>query len=163
MGIVHVRVDDRLIHGQVATMWTNYLNVNRIMVIDDKAASDDFLKTSLKLAVPRGIALSVLGIEKAAQRIKGGIYDHQRVFVILRSVETLNRLVCMGVIIKEVNLGNITKTAEKIKICPTVSLTKADMECLRKIIRQGIKVIYQLIPQHDAENIEGVLEKYLER
>ena len=49
MGIVHVRIDDRLIHGQVATMWTNYLGVNRIMVIDDKAASDDFFKNIIKI------------------------------------------------------------------------------------------------------------------
>ncbi len=159
MGIVHIRVDDRLIHGQVATMWTYYLHVNRIMVIDDKASSDDFLKTSLKLAVPQGIALSVLSVDKAAQRINDGIYNAQRVFVILGGVETLYRLINAKVCIKEVNLGNITKTEGKVKICPTVSVTYKEAEKLLELNKKGIKIIYQLIPQHDAENLAGALKK----
>ena len=69
MAIIHTRIDDRLIHGQVASMWTNQLGATRIMVVDDKAAFDDMVKTSLKLATPYGVALSVLPIEKAASRI----------------------------------------------------------------------------------------------
>lgn len=57
MAIIHTRIDDRLIHGQVASMWTNQLGATRIMVVDDKAAFDDMVKTSLKLATPYGVAL----------------------------------------------------------------------------------------------------------
>lgn len=52
MAIIHTRIDDRLIHGQVATMWTNQLGATRIMVVDDKAANDDIMKMSLKMATP---------------------------------------------------------------------------------------------------------------
>ena len=159
MGIVHVRIDDRLIHGQVATMWTNYLGVNRIMVIADKAASDDFLKTSLKLAVPHGIALSVLSTEKAADRINDGKYSGQRVFVILRSVDTLCRLLDLNVYMTEVNFGNITKTGDRIKIFPTVSLTVGEIKQLKNLQKYHIKLMYQLTPQDEAENITSVLDK----
>lgn len=64
MGIIHFRVDDRLIHGQVAVMCTNAYRINRIMVIDDKTSLDDFAKKTLKLSVPQGVALSVLSVKK---------------------------------------------------------------------------------------------------
>ena len=49
-----VRIDHRLVHGQVAFSWTHYLGATRIIVIDDKAASDDFQKMALKMSKPAG-------------------------------------------------------------------------------------------------------------
>ena len=96
MAIIHTRVDSRLIHGQVASMWTNHLGATRIMVIDDQAASEETTKMSLKLATPYGVALSVLPVEKAAARIKAGAYEGQRVFLIVRSPDTLLELLKRG-------------------------------------------------------------------
>lgn len=59
-GIIHVRIDERLIHGQVATMWTNTLKASRIMIVDDQVVKNDMEKMALKLAVPSGIKLSIL-------------------------------------------------------------------------------------------------------
>jgi len=78
MSIVHVRIDERLIHGQVVTQWVNALRVMRIMVINDEAANDELQKTSLKMATPAGIRLSVLTIEKAATNIDNGKYGKSK-------------------------------------------------------------------------------------
>ena len=51
-GIIHVRIDDRMIHGQVATQWTNQLSANRIMVINNEVANDDVKKAVVRLAAP---------------------------------------------------------------------------------------------------------------
>ncbi|MBC2230316.1 PTS sugar transporter subunit IIB, partial [Listeria seeligeri] len=53
-GIKHVRIDERLIHGQVATMWTNTIKTNRIMIVDDAVVKSDMEKVALKTAVPSG-------------------------------------------------------------------------------------------------------------
>ena len=45
MTIVGCRIDGRLIHGQVANLWTTKLNVSRIMVIDDEVAQNDIEKS----------------------------------------------------------------------------------------------------------------------
>ena len=78
-GFVHIRIDDRLIHGQVATRWSTGLKVNRIMVIDDAVAANDNEKAILRMAAPAGVNTSILPLEKAVANIKNGNYDGQRV------------------------------------------------------------------------------------
>ena len=67
MSIIGVRIDGRLIHGQVANLWATKLNISRIMVVDDEVAGNAIEKSGLKLATPAGVKLSVLPVEKAAQ------------------------------------------------------------------------------------------------
>lgn len=159
MAIVHVRIDDRLIHGQVATMWTNNLGVTRIMVVDDAAAGDDVLKMSLKLACPDNVALSVLPVEKAAERINANAYDGQRVFLILKNPKTLVRLIQANVKIETVNVGNLTYTEGKIKIANTVAVTKEEIECFNDLHKLGVKLTLQLIPSNPSEDLMEVLKK----
>ena len=64
MTIVGCRIDGRLIHGQVANLWTTKLNVSRIMVIDDEVAQNDIEKSGLKLATPPGVKLSICQSQK---------------------------------------------------------------------------------------------------
>ncbi len=157
MGIIHVRIDDRLIHGQVATMWTNNLSATRIMVVDDAAANSDVMKMSLKLATPNGVSLSVLPVEKVAPRIIEGSYDGQRVFMIIKSPETLVRLLEAGVKIKSVNVGNLTYTAEKIKVTNTVAVSMQDVENFKKLDSLGVELTIQLIPSNPSENFMNLI------
>ena len=91
-GFVHIRIDDRLIHGQVATRWSTGLKVNRIMVIDDAVAANDNEKAILRMAAPAGVNTSILPLEKAVANIKNGNYDGQRVMLI----EIQGTLACQG-------------------------------------------------------------------
>ena len=160
MGIIHFRVDDRLIHGQVAVMCTNAYRINRIMVIDDKASLDDFAKKTLKLSVPQGVALSVLPVKKASERINEGIYDNQRVFIVVKNIDTLYRLLMdYPISIEEVNLGNQTYHDGYIKIRSTISFNKKENEQLKEISKKGVRLIYQLIPQHPQEILNKEIEQ----
>lgn len=159
MAIIHTRIDDRLIHGQVATMWTNQLGATRIMVVDDKASCDDVMKMSLKMATPSGVALSVLPVEKASARICSNAYEGQRVFLIVRSPETLIRLVENGVDIKKANVGNLTFTEGKTKISSTVAITEEQFRMFKKLNEMGIEVTLQLTPNNGSEDFISVINK----
>ena len=63
-----LRIDHRLVHGQVAFTWTHFLGATRIIVIDDKAAGDDFQKMALNMAKPAGVKLNVFSVAKAVER-----------------------------------------------------------------------------------------------
>ena len=91
-GIVHIRVDDRLIHGQVATRWVSHFNANRIMVIDDAVAANDVEKMLLRSAAPEGCNTSILSFEKASANILAGNYDGQRVLILLKTPELALKL-----------------------------------------------------------------------
>ena len=64
-----VRVDHRLVHGQVAFTWTHYLAISRIIVIDDKAANDEFQKMALNISKPAGVKLNIFTVEKALSKM----------------------------------------------------------------------------------------------
>lgn len=68
--IVNVRIDERLIHGQVAGIWAPSLHTQRIIVINDEAAADSLQKSSLRMAAPTSMRLSVLPVESAAKNIR---------------------------------------------------------------------------------------------
>lgn len=68
MSIIGVRIDGRLIHGQVANLWATKLNISRIMVVDDEVAGNAIEKSGLKLATPAGVKLSVLPVEKSCSK-----------------------------------------------------------------------------------------------
>ena len=64
-----VRIDHRLVHGQVAFTWTHFLAATRIIVIDDKAANDEFQKMALNMSKPAGVKLNIFTVEKALSKM----------------------------------------------------------------------------------------------
>ncbi|QGM81073.1 PTS system mannose/fructose/N-acetylgalactosamine-transporter subunit IIB [Otariodibacter oris] len=157
MAILNVRIDGRLIHGQVANLWTSYLDITRIMVIDDVAAASDIDKAGLRLACPAGVKLSVLPVEKAATNIKDGRYDSQRVLIVVRNPQTLLRLVEQGVALTDINAGNMPKTDQTRPIRKTVHVTDDDVEVFKKLSAKGINLTAQLVPNEEKVDLMKLL------
>ena len=108
MSILNIRIDERLIHGQVATVWTNQLNITRILVIDDLAAVDDIQKIALKMACPSSSRLSILNAERAVQRLNENAYDKDRLMIIMRGPATARKVLDLGYFMPTINVGNIS-------------------------------------------------------
>ena len=159
MAIVHVRIDDRLIHGQVATMWINAVGVDRIMVVDDAAANDDVMKMSLKLACPNAIALSVLPVERAAERILAGNYENQRVFLIVKGVDTVKRLVDLHVDLKTVNVGNLRFENNRVKIAKTIAVNTIERQMIQELHQRGVQFTAQLTPVDNVVDLIHLLHE----
>lgn len=153
MAIVHVRIDDRLIHGQVAMIWTNSLSATRIMVVDNDASNSDLIKMSLKLATPSSVSLSVLTIEKAAARILSGAYDGQRVLLVIRSPENLLRLIKQGVMVDSANLGNQAPKNAARALNDTVALTEASIDACRHLRKLDVKLTLKRLPTSETAEV----------
>lgn len=152
MAIIHVRIDERLIHGQVATVWCNTLGATRIMVVNDSASKDEIQKSVLKLATPPGVKLSVLSIDDAVARIKSGKYDSDKVFVIVKSPDDCIRLIESGISITEINVGNMAFKEGAMQIKKSVNVTKKDIENFKKLNSMGIKLTARMIPDESENN-----------
>ncbi|MBF0779956.1 MULTISPECIES: PTS sugar transporter subunit IIB [unclassified Granulicatella] len=159
MSIIAVRIDGRLIHGQVANLWASKLNISRIMVIDDEVATDDIGKQALKLATPPGVKLSVLPIEKAAANILAGKYDAQRVLIVAKKPDRFLKLVEAGVSLEEINVGNMSQTPETRSITRSINVVDADVEVFGKLHEKGVKLIAQMTPNDAAEDFMKLLNK----
>lgn len=68
--ITITRIDERLIHGQVAYAWTVMYKCQAIMVIDEEAVSNPIQKALLELACPRGTKCFVVSKEMAVELLK---------------------------------------------------------------------------------------------
>lgn len=158
MAIIHVRIDERLIHGQVAAVWSNSLGITRIMVVNDEAAADDLQKGILKMATPPGIKLSVLSIASAAERIKEGRYDGDRVFMIFKKPEDCLKLIEAGIKLSEINVGNMAYKEGAKQIKKSVSVTKEDVEVFKKLDSLGVKMTARMIPDEPAGNFMDLIK-----
>lgn len=159
MSIIGVRIDGRLIHGQVANLWTTKLNISRIMVIDDEVAQNDIEKSGLKLATPAGVKLSVLPIEKAAHNILAGKYDSQRLLIVVRKPDRLLKLVELGVPIEEINVGNMSQSNETRSITKSINVVDQDVDVFNKLNHKGVRLIAQMVPSDKAEDFMSLLAK----
>ena len=112
MGIVLARIDNRLLHGIVATQWAGRSGAQRIMIIDDTVANYELTKASMKLARPTGMAISIITEETALNNFKAGKYNDHTVFVLVKKPETLVKLSEIGVKIPELVIGGTVKPAE---------------------------------------------------
>ncbi|WP_338212176.1 PTS system mannose/fructose/N-acetylgalactosamine-transporter subunit IIB [Lactobacillus juensis] len=146
-GIIHVRIDDRMIHGQVATQWSGRLNATRIMVINDSIVNDDMRKTVVRLAAPANVSTSILGRQKALTNIKNGKYKGQRVLLICVSPMDVNYLIDNGLPIKSVNVGNLAQRDGTERIRPSVNVTLEEKDAFKKLIDRGVEVTVIPTPQ----------------
>lgn len=160
MTISAVRIDGRLIHGQVANLWTTKLGVTRIMVIDDKVAASDIEKSGLKLARPAGIDLSVLSEKVAADHIKRGGYNSQKVFIVVKRPQVLLDLVNDGVKLETINVGNMSQTDETTQITNSINVVQDDVDAFKALHEKGIKITQQMVPGDQANDFMAILKKF---
>lgn len=140
-----LRIDDRLIHGQVAMAWTKSVSAEHIIVVDDVAAADKMKKMILSLAKPASTGLDIVSVsefESIYQKNKG-----KNLIVICGNPETaFNILDKVEDSIKELNLGGMRYGDGKEIVNEHVSLTPDDKEYLEKIKEKGIEIIMQATP-----------------
>ena len=156
-GIVNFRLDERLIHGQVATFWTRTLQADRIIVADDDVLKDEIGVSALKAAVPSGVHLSILSVDNAAARLNAGIYSGQRVFLIVNKTKTIRRMVESGLKVKEVNIGNMGEKEGRQRIKKSVYCTSEELADVEAVEKAGVTVFAQMVPNDEKKTFRSYL------
>ena len=156
--IVHARVDERLIHGQVAMVWTNTVGASRIVVVNDDVLKDDMALAGLKMAKPAGVKLSIMTVNRAVERLRENAYSGDRIFVITKNIGDMAELIRRGVEIARVNVGNVAKREGSRNIKKSVNLTEQDIEDIHEMIRAGHSVTAQMIPNESDQSILNYLQ-----
>ncbi|APU70582.1 PTS mannose transporter subunit IIAB [Companilactobacillus crustorum] len=160
MGIIAVRIDERLIHGQVANLWTTKLQASRIMVVDNEIIKSDIQKTALKLAKPAGVNLSILGTKKSSANILAGKYDSQKVFLVVKRPETLVEMIKNGVKFDTINVGNMSQKDDSQHLTQSINVTDADYDAFHEILDAGVKITAQMVPSDPIKDFASILKDY---
>ncbi|MFD2307157.1 PTS mannose/fructose/sorbose transporter subunit IIAB [Enterococcus termitis] len=144
--IVNTRIDERLIHGQVAGIWSTSLSTQRIIVANDEAAADPLQKSSLRMAAPSSMRLSVLPVKDAAENIRAGKYGKQRLFLLFKNPKDVLRFIEADGPIKTVNVGNMSYKEGAREVTKSIQVLPEEETIFETIASKGINVTAQLVP-----------------
>lgn len=140
-----VRVDDRLIHGQVVAIWLKALGARRIVIVDDRTAADEFLREILELAAPPGVPVEVHDVERGTQRVRDLAAAPEPIFVLMRSPLTAVRLREAGVEFPLLNVGGMGAGPGRKVLYRNISASPEEIEAMRRLEEMGTTVELRIV------------------
>lgn len=159
MAIKMVRVDDRLIHGQVVMKWTRTIGIDLILVPNDKVAKDPLQQSLMRMAAPPGVSVELLPVEEAADKLKSDKWSNKSIFMIVRDPIDMVRMINAGLKVEKVNIGNASGGTGKIRLTKVVHATQEELEAWKVLDASGINLEAQALPGEGKTNINQVLKK----
>ncbi len=158
--ILKIRIDDRLLHGQVAYSWKSVLRYDAIVIVSDSAAKDEMRKTALKLCCPDGVKLATRTVEDGAKLLKNPKLKDMRVFVIAPDPETVFRLAGLLEEKPTVNIGGMQMHEGKRMFSKAVYVDDRDVEYMDKLADMGYTLEVQEVPATPAHDYQTIRRKY---
>lgn len=156
MPIVLVRVDERLIHGQILEGWIPSTRAQELLVANDSLAEDYVQKMIMESAIPYSIGIVIDSVEAIASLLqKPEDRDVRRMIIVDNPVDAL-RLKRAGVQFAELNLGNVISSDVTVCLSRTVSLGGESLSALRNMLKEGVRVNIQAVPFDAPLNIIDV-------
>lgn len=149
--ILLTRIDNRLIHGQVATQWNGSLGSNLILVANDKVAGDKVRQGLMDMAAPNGVATRYFTLQKTIDIIHKASAN-QKIFIIAENPQDVLALVEGGVPIKKVNIGNMHMAEGKRQVATTVAVDDQDVAAFKKLQEAGVELEIRRVPTTPVED-----------
>lgn len=141
-----LRVDHRLLHGQVAVAWFNTVRANTILIANDDVAVNEMRKKIMRMAKPANGKLVMKSIDDSIQAINQGVTDKYDMFVVVETIEDAYRLINETDVFKSLNLGGTRPTDETRSISKTINITPEDEKLLDELVDQGVEVEIRQLP-----------------
>ncbi len=159
-----IRLDERLIHGQVAIRWSKYLAVDRIVVIDDQTATNDLIKKSLMMAAPQDVKVAIVGMDEGIKLLNDPRADALSILVLVKTPQNILKLIESVKGIKSVNIGNYGRVAPKTgtetrtAYFSNLYLYDSEVSTIKEILKAGVECFYQVTPDTKKESLNKIIE-----
>ncbi len=155
--IVLTRIDNRLIHGQVATQWCGSIGANLILVANDDVAGNSFRQGLMDMAAPSYAQTRYWTIEKTISTIHKAS-DAQKIFLVCENPTDVLKLVEGGVPIKKLNIGNMHMAEGKRQVATTVAVDDKDVAAFKRLQELGVELEIRKVPQEGAEDVSKLFK-----
>lgn len=162
MGKNYIRVDDRLIHGQIITQWAINLQIKNIVAIDDKTAANPMLKSIMMMSVPKNYKTYMCSMADARRVIEKLNEEDGNTLIVIRFPYMLDELVNVVTNPFVINIGNVSKKeGAKYEVTHNVFLDDADIQLIEKLHSDGKRVTFQLVPDTQCITWEKERQKFI--
>lgn len=159
MQIRLARIDDRLIHGQVATVWAKEAGAERIIVVSEEVANDEVRRTLVKQAAPPGIKANIVNVEKAVKVYNNPKYAEETVFYLFTNPSEVLAMVQNGVPIKSINIGGMHFKDGRTQVTKGISVDQQDVDAFRKLAEIGVELDLRMVATDSKGDFEAKLKE----
>jgi mannose/fructose/N-acetylgalactosamine-specific phosphotransferase system component IIB len=160
MSVALLRIDDRLVHGQVVEGWLRAFRINHIVVASDAVAADETQMALFSLAVPHGVTLSCLSIAEAAREWRADAWTTDRALVLVSDPRDVLGLVEAGAPVVSVNVGGLHYRDGRVQILKAVSLDDGDVAVFQALLNKRIGLEARPLPLDEPVNLAGYLTRW---
>jgi mannose/fructose/N-acetylgalactosamine-specific phosphotransferase system component IIB len=144
--VILFRIDDRLIHAQVVVGWGRRLKPDRIILADDQVSSEDWERELYASAAGPDFKAAILSLSDAVEQIGGGVFDSEKVFLLVRGPAEALEMLEKGLEAKEINVGGLHFREGREKITENVWVDGKERGLLRDIAKRGITLEARALP-----------------
>ena len=162
MPIKLIRIDDRYIHGQVTVGWVNTYGIQEIWLVDDKLATNEFLKKIQLTMAPPGKKVEIITIQEAIEKLKNKNYDASKNIMIIFATPESCRKVLESAHVNDVDWINVGQSGwkeGKIIVTKNFSVDKKDVEEFKKLVNLGYRLVYQMLPDEKPQDFYELLKR----
>jgi mannose/fructose/N-acetylgalactosamine-specific phosphotransferase system component IIB len=149
-----IRVDDRLIHGQVIMGWTRSLGIDHIVAADDQTAANPMQRSLMQMAVPAGLTADICPLAEAPARVAAA---SGRVLQLVRGPEELVALRDAGLQFDHVNVGNVHAGPDRRRLTKEVYASEPELDAWRRLVDAGVRLEAQWLPDQSRTDLGPVI------
>lgn len=156
-----IRIDSRLIHGQVANYWIKQAEARRVLIIDDASAEDAFMAQIFQTAAPPGVSVEVLSTKEAGQAYQRDQFGQEGPLLCLfKSVPQMYDAYNSGFTFSYLQLGGIGGGPGRVNVFGPIALDEDDARKLQEISTMGVRIVFQITPQMGESTWASVKSKH---
>ena len=153
MDIQLIRIDDRLIHGQVVVGWVKALGIERLVVVNDAIARNSMQKTLMEMAVPSGLKVSFYTIDEAVQNCRPS-ESREKSLLLFSSPADVLEFSRKGAPLSTVNVGGMHYCEGKSQVSKTVCVNEGDISAFQELKKRGVELEVRAVPGDLRESLD---------
>lgn len=150
-----LRIDERLIHGQIITSWISWSKANTIIIADNLVPNDKIQCDLLEMVTPPGMILKIIPVKDVVSWFNEN--SNESVLLLVKTPMVVNELIEEGLEVSEINVGNMGSKNGRIKYATTLWLTQQEYEAFNKLSALGKKINLQVLPTDSPVGISTLL------
>jgi mannose/fructose/N-acetylgalactosamine-specific phosphotransferase system component IIB len=159
MAIVHARIDNRLVHGQILSAWVPALRADALVVLDDAAFQSELVRSAMEIAIPPGVTFDVAPVAKAAEAL-ARLPKSAKAVVLVRDVADAARIDASKAGIERWTLGNVHHAAGRRPLSQAVFLSEGELSELERLAANGVGVELKTLPRDASVSLPDVRARF---
>jgi mannose/fructose/N-acetylgalactosamine-specific phosphotransferase system component IIB len=159
LDIALVRVDNRLVHGQILEAWVPFLRASCIVVADDQVASDYFRETVIRMAVPREVKVVISSVAEFAETNAFQRSSRPTTIVLFSTVSAAWTAYKLGFRFDKLNIGNIYNEECRLCCTPSVLLNDGDIRDITSLRDAGVQIELRRVPREKPIDLFEIVRR----